>query len=279
MPVLKIHSWGGLGSQLFAVAVASRIKLKSKRRIQIVLHTGGVTRRAPEICNLYPEFEYQFVDDYSVVDFHGTSTDIKTSAELKAYLKRVILALRFIVEPNVESDLKRIKPWTRSLRGHYSFLTISSEFLQGFSRILSANHPALQDDGPDTCSIHVRLGDLLTLSEKRPIDPNRIMGEFARKQENNRELKLVIYSDSLKEVSDYLPNSSKFNPDCRDVPVLQAMAECVISDEFIGTSSKISFWVIALRAKVNLLNSSLPRENLIQFQNLWLGREEFVHPY
>jgi hypothetical protein len=279
MPVLRIHSWGGLGSQLFAVAVASRLNLKSRRRVRIVLHTGGVTRRLPEICDLYPEFDYQLVDDFSVVDFHGNSIEINRRTELKAYIKPLILALKLIVEPNVESDFKRIKPWTSSLRGHYSYLTITSDFLQEFSQILSSKYPVLPNHELRSCSIHVRLGDLLSLAEKGPIDPNRIMGELARKRENDRELKIAFYSDSLKEVLDYLPNSREFMPSFRDVPVLQAMAECANSEEFIGTSSKISFWIIALRANVHARHSSIPRENLSQFQNLWKGREVFVRPY
>jgi hypothetical protein len=278
-PVLRIHSWGGLGSQLFAVAVASRIKLNSKRRIQIVLHTGGVTRRAPEICDLYPELDYLFVDDFSIVNQQANSTEVGTNVKLKTCIKRLFLALKFIVEPNAESDFMRIKPWTRSLRGHYSYLTITSDFLQGFSQIVSTKYPVPPADGLKSCSIHVRLGDLLTLTDKGPIDPDRIVGEFARKRENDRELKMAIYSDSLKEVIDYLPNLRGVTPSYRDIPVLQAMAECAISEEFIGTSSKISFWIIALRAKVHVRHSSIPVENLLQFQNLWKGGEHFVHPY
>lgn len=279
LPVLRIHSWGGLGSQLFAVAVASRIRLNSKRRIQIVLHTGGVTRRVPEICDLFPDFDYQFVDDFAIVNLEENSTEIRASAGLRTVIKRLILALGFVVEPNYESDLMRIKPWTRSLRGHYSYLTITYDFLQGFSQILQSKYPVPAVDGLGTCSIHVRLGDLLTLAEKGPIDPTRIVAEFARRLENNRELKMAIYSDSLKEASGYLSNLREVTPSYRDVPVLQAMAECVIADQFIGTSSKISFWIIALRARVQVRHSSIPAENHLQFQNLWKEKEGFVHAY
>ena len=50
LPRVRVHSWGGFGSQLFAMIIAERlIAKKGLRQIMIVFHTSGVTERELEI--------------------------------------------------------------------------------------------------------------------------------------------------------------------------------------------------------------------------------------
>ena len=47
---LRIHSWGGLGSQLFALSLIFDLVRKfPKKRIELIHHTAGVTRRLFEV--------------------------------------------------------------------------------------------------------------------------------------------------------------------------------------------------------------------------------------
>ena len=49
LPVLKIHSWGGFGSQLFTAYVILKVQKRYPgRRIKVIVHTSGVTRRVSE---------------------------------------------------------------------------------------------------------------------------------------------------------------------------------------------------------------------------------------
>ena len=47
---LRVHCWGGLGSQLFALAHAYELRKKfPKRKIMLFLHTSGVSERFSEL--------------------------------------------------------------------------------------------------------------------------------------------------------------------------------------------------------------------------------------
>ena len=65
MPSIKIHCWGGIGSQLFTLALALDLnKRYPKRPIKFIFHTGGVTRRSLEIDFLPEKFRYEVKDDF-----------------------------------------------------------------------------------------------------------------------------------------------------------------------------------------------------------------------
>ena len=49
LPALRVHSWGGFGSQLFTAYVVLKLQKQfTNRRIKVVVHTSGVTRRVSE---------------------------------------------------------------------------------------------------------------------------------------------------------------------------------------------------------------------------------------
>ena len=66
---LRIHCWGGLGSQLYAVAlIYDLLKRFPKRKITLYLHTSGATRRHSEIEGIADIFEIKQVDDFKTSD-------------------------------------------------------------------------------------------------------------------------------------------------------------------------------------------------------------------
>ena len=64
MPI-RIHCWGGLGSQLYAWALFERLSIRfPKRKLRLVLHTSGVTRRASDLNDLFSVDELITLDDF-----------------------------------------------------------------------------------------------------------------------------------------------------------------------------------------------------------------------
>ena len=62
---IKLHCWGGLGSQLYAWALCERLANRfPKRRILLILHTDGITRRDSELDNLFSSSELMHVNDF-----------------------------------------------------------------------------------------------------------------------------------------------------------------------------------------------------------------------
>lgn len=71
MPPLKIHCWGGVGSQLYALAVYERLLVRMpNRKIIIVFHSFGVTERIFELSDYVADFLIE--NDYKTtnIDFN-----------------------------------------------------------------------------------------------------------------------------------------------------------------------------------------------------------------
>ena len=127
---LRVHCWGGLGSQLYALSTAYDLKIKyPKRRIKLVLHTGGVTKRFSEldfINNI--EFKIIQVNDFQRQD-KGYENQIKSnSLVLRTFLVRILYFFNFIVTADSNLDFDKVRPWTVSTRGHYFNREISTDF-------------------------------------------------------------------------------------------------------------------------------------------------------
>ena len=64
LPAIKIHIWGGLGSQLYALALKIDLQKKFKtRKVVLVFHNSGVTRRDAELGSAFPHLTHRFRQD------------------------------------------------------------------------------------------------------------------------------------------------------------------------------------------------------------------------
>ena len=271
MPTLRIHAWGGLGSQLFAVALAQDIhKRFPKRRMRVILHTGGVTHRSPEVLSLFPEWNYEFVEDFKKNgnpqgdSISPSAFDFATRGRI--FIKKILIFSGFTSSCDSNQDFEKIKPWILSCRGHYSYRTIDRNFLSALNAKIHVNLPPYEM--ANSCAIHYRLGDLLILKEKSPISSELLVSEFQKVSESYDFDRLIIFSDSPDEAT------RKFEL-VRGIPVVspkvstvQVMAYSTDAKFFIGTSSKISFWISGIRAQVGQKPSSLPVNNYTQFGGL-----------
>ncbi len=282
LPALKIHTWGGLGSQLFAIALACDMSERfPKRRIQIVLHTGGVTRRQPEVKTLFPEYNYRLVDDYRPSIESRDSTSINSSliprTEIRILVIKLIKVLGLTVSFDNDLEYSRLKPWVISCRGHYSYRTISFSFLRELNQRIQNNSTDLNLS--QSCTVHYRLGDLLTLVEKSPIPSDRILSALEQLVRTEDFDSLVIFSDSPQKAFDLFNGVVPLEVKSPVSDTIEVMANSIDSKFFIGTSSKISFWIAGIRAQIKNCPSLLPSNNSTQFEGLVGKRRDFISTY
>ena len=95
---LRVHCWGGLGSQLFALAHAYELRRKfPNRKILLLLHTSGETERYSELGFLgNSEFKIQQVKDFKKSSF-------SQSAQLHR-VQRIQNQINLIAKKNALSD-------------------------------------------------------------------------------------------------------------------------------------------------------------------------------
>ena len=282
---LRIHCWGGLGSQLFTVAMAQKCQvLFPFKRVIIVLHTGGVTYRAPEILELYPDLNYLQINDYLPVihgalakkSVHQNSTSV---ARIKRYLRVLLEKSKMVLNADNTKSFEQIRFWTFSLRGHYSSLPVSEDFLISLKAKLNQMHLTQDDSDHNSCGIHYRLGDLVLLDSKKPTPLVAITNEFERRNSVLQFVKTFIFTDS-PELATSIAHS--FKEDTVEVPIAsttQTMNSLISMEYFIGTSSKISFWVAAIRSRIEKKPSSLPAHNRTQMHCLVEEQDSLINYY
>ena len=246
---LRVHCWGGLGSQLYALSTVHDLKLKyPKRRIKLVLHTGGVTKRLSELDFIHNiDFEIVQINDFHIQDKSYKNKANMSNVKLKILLKKILYTLNFIVSANSNLDFNKVRPWTISIRGHYFNRIVSTEF---YSYLLK--HIDLEEKHPNLSqikiAIHYRMGDLLTLTEKSISPAYKIIDAIKQVQKMHNNLKIYVYSDSPKIAKETLFNAGltdKF--EVNDLPTMDVIRACIDANYFIGTGSKVSLWIVNIR--------------------------------
>ena len=119
---LKIHCWGGLGSQLLALNYYLRVQeLYPRKRIILVLHTGGITARNSEIDFLSNKINLLKVDDYRAGsnDKQSHTTDSNSIFNfVKASIKSLANYFKFVITD--DKRVLKVKFWTFSVRCTYT---------------------------------------------------------------------------------------------------------------------------------------------------------------
>ena len=255
---MKIHCWGGLGSQLFALAIAHDLRSQHpNRRLSLVLHTNGVTLRKSELDSVADS-------SYSITqlnDFQPISTNKRISTKfsvtfLKFLLKKFLIATKFICAGNTDADFKKIRPWTISLRGHYFERKISPSFFDYLLRSLDIEEKNSKPSEFEL-AVHYRMGDLLHLFEKAFIPAEKIVNQIDLAARGKENIIITVYSDSPTEAKNQLIAAGlKQNFVVREVATIQVIRECVSVDFFIGTNSKVSLWIVNLRRYLGLVDNN-----------------------
>ena len=248
---LKIHSWGGLGSQLHALSIAHDLKQNfPTRKLILIHHTSGVSRRFFELKSIIDKnIELKVVDDFR--EDKTRLTNGRRYQEFSLLIMKKILKLFSIIVYIDDCDFSRIKFWTVEVRGHYSKKEISDEFFKNCIKMFSVNegtHKSLTN----TLVIHYRLGDLLKLTEKSIISSEQLIGEIKIALKSNKYKQVVVYSDSIEVAKQKLIQLDHFfkNITYSNAPTIEVIKNSINVDFFIGTNSKVSFWIERFRRSI-----------------------------
>jgi hypothetical protein len=284
MPALKIHTWGGLGSQLFAVALAFDIRDKfPRRKIKIVLHTDGVTLRLPEVTDLFPGWDYEYISDFEGTSLDSVEKDTKSLQnfihQFKVWVKGIAIYCRIIVNCNDDLESSYLQHWTMACRGHYSHRFVNRTFYEFLEQGLT-NYTSSQSQEFGECfTIHYRLGDLLTLEQKSPISANLIISESDKLLTAREFDSLVVLSDSPEIAKNIFSKTTRKKLFTPGFNTFEVMSCATSSSYFLGTSSKVSFWIAAIRSSKLMIGSSLPKSNQAQMKYMLGSESDLIHYY
>jgi len=251
-PKLKIHSWGGLGSQLYALATAMQIQERfPKRTIVLTIHTGGVTKRDVEILPILNNFfDVERVDDYSSpVIRHDQPTGFREYIYkfFNKFARALLIFSGFLSLANTEKELTKTRPWVLSIRGHYFYRPIDGKFLEFLIRQLS-DYQQLDRSEKYRVAIHYGMGDLLKLKQKSFVPVGKIVEVINKVVEFKPDFELLVYSDSPNEAQAMLRNAGVTQEiSLIRASTLQVLGQCLDVDFFIGTNSKVSLWIVNMR--------------------------------
>lgn len=250
-PPIRVHCWGGLGSQLFALALIADLQRDLPRRsIKLILHTGGVTKRLSEIDSIAVGIEIEYKNDFMPKQTKTSKISLSSRKQsVKTQLGKFLNYFGFIAEANSSEQYMKLRPWVLSARGHYSRREISSKSIKSIAFRLESACQASRDISQNySLAVQYRLGDLLTLDEKNPVPAQGIIAESADLIEENNISDLWLYSDTPAIASNNLSElKSQVRIHVQDVTTIQTIIDSINTDFFIGTSSKISFWITLLR--------------------------------
>jgi hypothetical protein len=257
---IRVHCWGGLGSQLYAWALYEDIVLKyPHRKFVLLLHNSGLTKRSSDLQFLKKDIDIHEIHDYkSGVEEAPTFSSQDKVPNFRNILKSCAVRSKLLVYIDNNQDMKRLRFWTVSIRGHYSMRIISDETLKlmryravkcgtdWFNTLSEGNN------FKDSLSIHLRLGDLLLLKTKKPISFDVVAKQVNSIIARNSQLSnLIVASDSpalvLAEISTRL--SKSLSIEIIDEDPWSTITKLVKANYFLGTNSKISVWVSLLMLK------------------------------
>jgi hypothetical protein len=266
LPVLKIHSWGGFGSQLFTAYVILKVQKRYPgRRIKVIVHTSGVTRRVSEFEFAKLGAKVVQVEDFENIEkqsksvinsLHQSSNALKL---LKKIAFRLLKALRIVQTADTNQSLDSVSLWTLALRGHYTQLSLDKELITCLYKILFENR-GFQRSTNGSAIIHYRLGDLLSLVEKSPISPERV--EKVLELAGPKIGSTKVLSDSSEiEYRNFVTGSRVLSSlMLKTLEPVPSLWLCITANVFIGTGTKLSLWAAIFRDIMHSDRSFLPNE-------------------
>jgi len=245
-PTLRIHCWGGLGSQLQALSFYLMVQRKfPNRNLQLFLHTGGITERRSEI-----DFVSDRINLVSIHDFKSkverTNANHLFSFDLRSIFKNlarnILNNFRFVITD--ENRVMAIMPWTTQVRCSYSNIELSSDLIKNLGEIVQ--FPLKKIDN-NFIGVHLRIGDLVALKPESLVDTSTINKLINNLDQKEKILnKIIVYSDSELNL-DSFNLLTDFAIELRNIDTLNTIFDLAGPRVFIGTNSKVSLWVAIFR--------------------------------
>ena len=245
-PTLRIHCWGGLGSQLQALSFYLMVQSKfPNRNLQLILHTGGITERRSEI-----DFVSGRINLVSIHDFKNkvekTNVNFLFRFNLRSIFKNLARNIfdysRFIITN--ENRVMAIMPWTTQVRCSYSNIELSSDLIKNLGEIVQ--FPTKKIDN-NFIGVHLRIGDLVALKPESLVDTSTINKLINNLDQKEKILnKVIVYSDSELNL-DSFNSLIGFTIQLRNIDTINTIFDLTGPRVFIGTNSKVSLWVAIFR--------------------------------
>lgn len=265
---LKIHCWGGLGSQLLALNYYLEVQEKFPgKRIILVLHTGGITARSSEIDFLSSKINLLKVDDYHAISGKALIVN-KGSRSRMLFIKSNIKVLANFFRFTITDDRKisQVSFWTNSVRCTYTTNILKKQGIVHMANILTINAKDLESN---FLGVHFRMGDLPTLKPESLVSFSSISAVIIELLKADIVVNRVkIFSDSSSDTSN-LQLPEKISSEWKSVETLQTIRELSRAKYFIGTSSKVSLWIAIFRWALDTTGDIyLPNSIISQFVQL-----------
>jgi len=244
---VAIHCWGGLGSQLYAIALRHELEEQyPNTSFRFKVHNSGVTKRDSELDRYFPE-STNVINDFVPSGSQRKINTSKSRERIRRFLVKLALRSRIVVNIDEMGSLARLRPWTAQIRGHYSNRYISNSTLNYIYQLLYSSHDKYNlESNNGYIAIHYRLGDLQNLPNKSPVDATRIslVLKYAKEELDST---IFLYSDSptmgikiLAERGFIVSNGNCSSPE-------ETILHLVKSQIFIGSNSKLSVWACLFR--------------------------------
>ncbi len=266
---LRIHSWGGLGSQLMALGVLLDLKKNHPRRdLMLVIHSSGVTRRFSEVNQFSNLVKIVFIDDFKSSVGNGKEVRNLPKENFQAMMKRVFNFTRLVISK--DSEQLKLMPWTRSIRCHYGMAKISRETIRLISTYIPESSQVVDSGGIFVLGIHFRAGDL-RLEKSSSLTNFSVITDLVAditKDLIGAKIELRILSDSPIDLdSEMNLNSFKYTWD--QLCTWDTFGSLIATNSFIGTNSKISLWVALFRWSLEVPGEiRLPESLYNQFKRI-----------
>ena len=216
-----------------------------RKRIILVLHTGGITARKSEIDFLSNKINLLKVDDYRAGsnDKQSHTTDsISIFNFVKASIKPLANNFRFVITD--DKKVLKVKFWTFSVRCTYTSNDLRKQDIVHMADIIGIDSNSSEQN---FLGVHYRMGDLLTVKPDSLVPLNLISSVINQIVSTGAVVdKVKIYSDSILDDSN-LQLPAKIDFEWKSVETLQTIRELSKAKYFVGTNSKVSLWVAIFR--------------------------------
>jgi hypothetical protein len=207
--------------------------------------------RRPELELSWPQIPILTVDDFLLEATESLPIAGSTKFRNIRRIPGLFLTRTGLISScNRDSEFKNVRRFVKQFRGHYSYRTITPWVLTKMSNDSRLNDSILisQSNSDSThVSLHYRLGDLLTLTTKKPLESERLSTLLKSITEEQNVNEIHISSDSPDVVQNRLNLSGSSHCKVINGDALYTIQQMQQGCIFIGTNSKISLWITLIR--------------------------------
>ena len=254
---IKVHVWGGLGSQFHGYFLIKRLKeIFPKQKFVFVHHEYRdypykLSNFSPEIKEFFPNQKYKTVENLvlpSEIKANEISKQLPGERVLVFFRKFSKVFVRYLIyvtgvfwEPKPNS-INSMPLFCSNIVGHYTQLKFPKVFFEELTSVLILN-TVTQD-----VFLHYRSGDLEIFNKKRT-NFRKIENILMDICKSNPTV-LAVYSEDLEQtrtIFQALKLNLITNFIGTDIGATNLLARGVHAEYFIGTNSKLSAWIAMLR--------------------------------